>query len=73
MPILAVLAEKSACRTYAAISPSFVGERGEPLTKESFGNIFKDACKAAGVSGSAHGVRKIAATAAANNGATEAS
>ena len=48
------------------------GERGEPLTKESFGNMFKDACKAAGVPGSAHGVRKIAATRAANNGATEA-
>jgi integrase len=34
--------------------------------------MFKAACKAAGVPGSAHGVRKIAATTAANNGATEA-
>ena len=34
--------------------------------------MFKDACKAAGVPGSAHGVRKIAATRAADNGATEA-
>ena len=33
---------------------------------------FKDACKAAGVPGSAHGVRKIAATRAANHGATVA-
>jgi integrase len=49
-----------------------VGENGRPLTKESFGNMFKDACKAAGVPGSAHGVRKIAATTAANNGATVA-
>ena len=48
-----------------------VGENGRPLTKESFGNVFKDACKAAGVPGSAHGVRKIAATTPANNGATE--
>jgi integrase len=48
------------------------GESGKPLTKESFGNLFKDACKAAGVPGSAHGVRKIAATTAANNGATVA-
>jgi integrase len=40
------------------------------LTKESFGNAFRDACRAAGVPGSAHGVRKIAATTAANNGAT---
>ncbi|MGB0055733.1 MAG: hypothetical protein WBQ20_03070, partial [Methyloceanibacter sp.] len=31
-----------------------------------------DACKAAGVPGSAHGVRKIAATRAADAGATEA-
>jgi integrase len=45
---------------------------GRPLTKESFGNLFKDACKAAGVPGSAHGVRKLAATRMANNGATEA-
>ncbi len=48
------------------------GANGRPLTKESFGNEFKAACKAAGVPGSAHGVRKIAATRAADNGATEA-
>lgn len=48
------------------------GERGQPLTKESFGNLFRAACKKAGVPGSAHGVRKIAATRAANAGATVA-
>jgi integrase len=48
------------------------GANGRPLTKESFGNEFKAACKAAGVPGSAHGVRKLAATRMANNGATEA-
>lgn len=48
------------------------GANGKPLTKESFGTSFKEACKAAGVPGSAHGVRKIAATTAANNGATVA-
>jgi integrase len=42
------------------------------MTKESFGNWFKDACKAAGVLGSAHGLRKAGATRAANNGATVA-
>jgi hypothetical protein len=47
------------------------GANGRPLTKESFGNEFKAACKEAGVPGSAHGVRKIAATTAADNGATE--
>jgi len=46
------------------------GARGQPLTKESFGNAFKKACHAAGVPGSAHGVRKIAATRAADAGAT---
>lgn len=49
-----------------------VGELGKPLTKETFGNEFRKACNAAGVPGSAHGVRKIAATTAANNGATVA-
>ena len=45
---------------------------GTPMTKESFGNWFRDACKAAGVPGSAHGLRKAGATRAANNGATVA-
>lgn len=48
------------------------GERGGKLTKESFGNLFSDACRAAGVSKSAHGIRKAAATRAAENGATVA-
>jgi hypothetical protein len=45
---------------------------GGPLTKEAFGNVFRDACNTAGVTKSAHGVRKIGATRAANNGATVA-
>jgi integrase len=48
------------------------GKGGKPLTKESFGNAFKEACLAAGVNKSAHGCRKIAATRAAENGATVA-
>jgi len=47
------------------------GANGKPFTKES-GNEFREACRAAGVAGSAHGVRKIAATRAANAGATVA-
>jgi integrase len=46
------------------------GKNGRPLKKESFGNMFREACEAAGVSASAHGLRKIAATTAAMNGAT---
>ena len=42
------------------------------MTKESFGNAFSNACRAAGVNKSAHGLRKIGATRAANNGATVA-
>ena len=52
---------------------SFIcGERRLPFTKESFGTAFKEACIAAGVNKSAHGVRKIGATRAAENGATVA-
>ena len=49
-----------------------VGDSGKPLTKESFGNMFRAACNAAGVKKSAHGIRKIAATRAAEAGATVA-
>jgi integrase len=48
------------------------GEKGRPFVVESFGNAFSEAARAAGVRKSAHGVRKIAATTAANNGATVA-
>jgi len=47
------------------------GDRGKSLAKESFGAMFKTACVEAKVYGkSAHGLRKIGATRAANNGAT---
>lgn len=42
-----------------------------PLTKESFGNCFREWCAAAKVPGSAHGLRKARATHAAEAGATE--
>lgn len=47
-----------------------VSKKGTPLTKESFGNWFRDACRAAGVQKSAHGLRKFSATLAADAGAT---
>tara|TARA_R110000868_G_scaffold190540_1_gene434327 strand:- start:319 stop:1227 length:909 start_codon:yes stop_codon:yes gene_type:complete len=46
-------------------------DAGKPMTKESFGNWFRDACRAAGVPGSAHGLRKAGANRAALSGATE--
>lgn len=43
-----------------------VGENRKPLVKESFGNMFRAACNAAGLKGkSAHGLRKIGAVRAA--------
>jgi integrase len=51
----------------------FAKLNGAPMTKESVGNFFADACKAAGIVGkSGHGVRKAAATEAADNEATHA-
>ncbi len=71
LPILPVLARTLAVGPCGDLT-FVVGANSKPMTKESFGNAFKDACKAAGVPGSAHGVRKIAATRAAENGATVA-
>lgn len=48
------------------------GVSGKPFAKESFGNEFRKACRAAGVNKSAHGLRKAGATTAAENGATVA-
>ncbi|MBX4336364.1 tyrosine-type recombinase/integrase [Bartonella raoultii] len=42
----------------------------QKFIKESFGNAFRDACNKAGIKKSAHGLRKLAATRAANSGAT---
>lgn len=45
---------------------------GLPLKKESLGNYFRVWCNKAGIKGkSAHGLRKLCATTAADNGATE--
>lgn len=68
LPVLQATLDAGPCGDLTYI----VGVNKRPLTKESFGNEFRAACKAAGVPGSAHGVRKIAATRAANAGATVA-
>lgn len=49
-----------------------VTTKGTAFGKESFGNWFRAACRAAGVPGSSHGLRKLAAVRMAENGATEA-
>jgi len=67
LPVLAATLKAGPCGDLTFI----VGARGRPLTKESFGNEFRGACREAGVPGSAHGLRKLGATRAADNGATE--
>lgn len=66
LPILAATLKAGPCADLAFIC----GSNGKPLTKESFGNAFSEAARKAGVKKSAHGVRKIGATTAADNGAT---
>lgn len=46
-----------------------VQARGKPFVKEAFGNWFSEACRAAGVPGSAHGLRKALAVKLAESGA----
>jgi integrase len=66
LPVLARTLEDGPCGDLSFIC----GAKGHLLTKESFGNAFSEAARVAGVKKSAHGVRKIAATRAADNGAT---
>ena len=63
LPVLQATLDAGPCGDLTFI----VGANVQPLTKESFGNEFRHACKQAGVPGSAHGVRKLAATRMANN------
>lgn len=69
MPVLAVLQEiidASPTGDLALIAKA----DGSPMVKESLGNWFREACKAADVPGSAHGLRKLGATRCAYAGAT---
>jgi integrase len=69
LPILAVLQRTLDAGPIGDLT-WICGEKGLPFVKESFGNAFAEAARAAGVRKSAHGVRKIAAITAALNGAT---
>lgn len=69
LPILPILARTLEAGPIGDLA-FIVGQRGHPLTKESFGNMFSEAARMAGVQKSAHGVRKMAATRAADSGAT---
>lgn len=72
IPVLPELAEIIAAGPVGELS-IIASKKGQPIRKESLGTMFKEACKAAGIpKKSAHGIRKAAATRAANNGATVA-
>lgn len=66
-PALAEAIEAGPCGELTYIA----GARGARMRKESFGNWFREACKAAGVERSAHGLRKTGAIRHALDGATE--
>ena len=70
IPMLDVLAASIAATETGDLT-FLVTERGQPFSKESFGNWFRKACRKAACPGSAHGLRKAGATRAANNGASE--
>lgn len=71
IPMLTVL-QRSLLAGPRGVEAWIVGPRGKSFAKESFGNSFSEAAREAGVEKSAHGVRKVAASIAAENGATEA-
>lgn len=71
IPVLADLAATIAAGPTGDLA-LVVGDNRTPLTKESFGNYFREACNEAGLTKSAHGLRKLAATRLADGGATDA-
>lgn len=70
IPLLQPLAESIAATETGDLA-YLVTAHGRPWVKESFGTWFGEQCKAAGVPGRAHGLRKAGATFAAENGANE--
>ena len=69
--VSAVLAEAIAAGPCGDLT-FICGDGGKPMVKEAFGNWFREACAAAGVTKSAHGLRKAAATADALAGWSDA-
>ena len=69
LPILAPLAASIAAAPTGDLA-FIVGADGKPFVKESFGNWFRDVCRAAKCPGSAHGLRKAGAVRAAEAGAS---
>jgi integrase len=72
IPILPPLAEAILATARGEGLAFIATASGTPMSNDRFGHWFKDACRAAGIPGTAHGLRKAGATRAAENGATEA-
>jgi integrase len=70
IPIPAMLKEALAA-TETGESTFLINSYGQSWTKKSLGNWIRKVCDKAGCPGSAHGLRKAAATRAAENGMTE--
>lgn len=71
LPLIGELRAELGRHTGEPGKPFLRTEYGKPFTAAGFGNWFSDKCKAAGVPGRAHGLRKAAATRLANAGATQ--
>jgi len=73
LPVLPPLRDELNSANPAVISGPFLRTSfGQPFTSAGFGKQFRKWARAAGVPGTPHGLRKAAATLAAENGATEA-
>ncbi|MFZ0602765.1 MAG: tyrosine-type recombinase/integrase [Roseiarcus sp.] len=71
LPILDVL-QQVLDKTPHGLKTWLVHSKGEPFTAAGFGGWFRERCDEAGLTGcTAHGLRKVAAETAAENGATE--
>ena len=71
MPVLPVLRDTLAATAHG-IETYLVTQYGKPFSAAGFGNWFKDRCREAGLPHcTPHGLRKIGAVRAAENGATE--
>jgi integrase len=70
LPILPPLAASIAAAPTGDLA-FIIGADGKPFVKESFGNWFRDACRAAKCPGAAHGLRKAGAVRAAEGGASD--
>ena len=71
LPIIGELRAELKRHEFESGKPFIRTEFGKGFTSAGFGNWFGDKCKAAGVPGRAHGLRKAAATRLAMAGATQ--